>query len=61
MAKLYKCRECGAIHTEKEMGKNYFQWGCDEVWSNWICPDCNPEWPQSLEAGWEPVEDCNIK
>ncbi len=39
----YKC-ECGWVGTEKEMDADYTTGGDDEMWSNWICPECGMWW-----------------
>ena len=38
----YKCPECGWHGTEREMEADYaiIDEDGEEVWSNWICPEC---------------------
>ena len=36
----YKCN-CNWIGTENEMGAGHYVDGDCEVWSNWICPNCD--------------------
>lgn len=39
----YQCPECGWIGTEEEMKSDYTS-GENEMWSNWICPECGVWW-----------------
>ena len=49
----YQCPECNWTGTENEMDADHFTYAdedgsWDEVWSNWICPQC---------ATWHDLED----
>ena len=43
----YKCLECGWVGTEDDMESDYYYIEDvdgtieEEVWSNWICPECD--------------------
>lgn len=43
-APLYRCDVCGHVCTEGQMKADFCydhdDPGSDEVWSNWICPNC---------------------
>jgi len=37
---LIKCKDCGWIGKARELGADCTD-GEDEMWSNWICPQCH--------------------
>lgn len=41
---LYRCPKCGWVGTEDEMDADFIPTDEDEIWSNWICPECRTWW-----------------
>ena len=53
----YQCGECGWIGLEGEMLSNHNWNGIDgdEIWSNWICPQCG-DWHVDGLDDYEKIE-----